>query len=672
MGIDTSLGFNLFGRDVSASDVLDKFSRKAKMAGNDFDVFGRNASGFTGVMTKGFLGVGAALGGAFAVTSVMQSGLQYLQDAATAAIADEKSMVALSTAMDNVGLSSQNAIAEDFVKDLMLATGTADDELRPALQKLVTATGDLDESQRLLNLTLDISAATGKDVATVSLAMAKASAGNIGALTRLGAPIDANIIKTKDFGAAVGVLTDKFGGQAAAAADTYGGQLKRVQAAAAEAQETIGYALLDAINSASDAFGGTGGMVEGITTAGETLADFVAGLGQATTQLAEFLSAAGQLGIGLAGADTSLGDMAMTALEFMPIIGAQIQGYQKLTESGGEYRATQDAIKASIAGSEALYAGYITSMDGAAVAERGVALEADDAAEALNDMKSSFDALNNALGVQDKMDGFRLSLLNIKNDIDKTSRSLDDNNVAGLKNRDTIRQVFSDAEAAALAWGEQNGKTTAEVETRFGTMTVNIRQKLIDQGFKPQDIDQFLGGLELWTSQTQALALGLSEGQAAASMRLAGQAFADQTERGFSSEFGAGGKAYSAIQARMTALAESMKRDTTITVTTISRSVYESQVPAAARRASGGPVDAGMPYVVGERGPELFIPSGNGGGSIIPNGGTTPIGAGRGGMTVNVNVGGSVVQERDLAVSVRDSIAQLMRRRGIDPSVIGV
>lgn len=35
-------------------------------------------------------------------------------------------------------------------------------------------------------------------------------------------------------------------------------------------------------------------------------------------------------------------------------------------------------------------------------------------------------------------------------------------------------------------------------------------------------------------------------------------------------------------------------------------------------RAMGGPVDSGMPYIVGERGPELFVP--DGGGRVVPNG----------------------------------------------------
>jgi phage-related minor tail protein len=34
-------------------------------------------------------------------------------------------------------------------------------------------------------------------------------------------------------------------------------------------------------------------------------------------------------------------------------------------------------------------------------------------------------------------------------------------------------------------------------------------------------------------------------------------------------------------------------------------------------RATGGPVAGGQPYIVGERGPELFVP--NGSGNIVPN-----------------------------------------------------
>ena len=54
-------------------------------------------------------------------------------------------------------------------------------------------------------------------------------------------------------------------------------------------------------------------------------------------------------------------------------------------------------------------------------------------------------------------------------------------------------------------------------------------------------------------------------------------------------------------------------------------------------RAMGGPVNAGTSYVVGERGPELFVP--NTAGTIVPNGGS-----GRG-NTINVTVNGAIDAE---------------------------
>lgn len=53
-------------------------------------------------------------------------------------------------------------------------------------------------------------------------------------------------------------------------------------------------------------------------------------------------------------------------------------------------------------------------------------------------------------------------------------------------------------------------------------------------------------------------------------------------------------------------------------------------VPGLPARAMGGPVTAGQPYLVGERGPEMFVPSG--GGNVLPSG------KGGGNVTVNVSV----------------------------------
>ena len=59
------------------------------------------------------------------------------------------------------------------------------------------------------------------------------------------------------------------------------------------------------------------------------------------------------------------------------------------------------------------------------------------------------------------------------------------------------------------------------------------------------------------------------------------------------------------------------------------------------QRAMGGPVTAGQPYMVGERGPELFVPSS--GGSIVPNG----------------KAGGNAVQVGSINISVQNTGEQL-------------
>jgi hypothetical protein len=57
-------------------------------------------------------------------------------------------------------------------------------------------------------------------------------------------------------------------------------------------------------------------------------------------------------------------------------------------------------------------------------------------------------------------------------------------------------------------------------------------------------------------------------------------------------------------------------------------------------RAEGGPVNAGGAYMVGEKGPELFVPSSSG--SIVPNGAMGSRGGGSGGVTVNYNIAAGV------------------------------
>jgi len=199
---------------------------------------------------SGFLLEKAMLPAAGAVTALAGG----LVIAAKAAIADEQSTKLLETQL-RATLGPNQALADsvaDFVDQTQLATGVADDELRPALAGLVRFTGDATKAQDLLTLSIDASKATGKDLAAVSTAIGRAYDGNFTSLKKLGIPLDENIIKTKDFKAAQEALTTQFGGAAAANANTYAGRLQILKIRFDEMVEGIGYRVLPALGQLLD------------------------------------------------------------------------------------------------------------------------------------------------------------------------------------------------------------------------------------------------------------------------------------------------------------------------------------------------------------------------------------------------------------------------------------
>lgn len=183
----------------------------------------------------------AALGAAAGVAAI-KIGI----DSVKAAIEDEKAQVSLAQTLKNVtkATDAQVKATENYIDKTARATGVADDQLRPSLDRLVRSTQDVTKAQKLQSLALDIAAGTGKDLATVSEALGKAYDGNLGALKRIGVPLDENIVKTKDFDKAVIALSETFEGQADAAANTFAGRLARFKVAIDEAKESLGQALL--------------------------------------------------------------------------------------------------------------------------------------------------------------------------------------------------------------------------------------------------------------------------------------------------------------------------------------------------------------------------------------------------------------------------------------------
>lgn len=151
---------------------------------------------------------------------------------------------------NNTGATDdQIAALEDWISAQGMALGVTDDELRPALAKLVRQTHDVDEAVSGASLAMDIAAATGKPLSTVTDALAKAYGGNLTALSKLSPELRGMVKDGLDLEGAMSVLTDTFRGSATDAANTAEGGFKRMSVAVAETKESIGAALLPAVEA---------------------------------------------------------------------------------------------------------------------------------------------------------------------------------------------------------------------------------------------------------------------------------------------------------------------------------------------------------------------------------------------------------------------------------------
>ena len=216
---------------------VDNLNKSLKTATKDVETFG-DKMGKVGKMVGAAFVAAAAAAGAYAV----KIGIEGVK----AAIEDEKAQTQLALALENAtgATKAQIAATEQSILQMSLASGVADDQLRPALGRLVRSTGDITKAQDLLTTALDISTATGKPLETVANALGKAYDGNTAALGKLGIGLSSAELKTMSFTDVQGKLTELFGGAAARNADTYAGRIARMQVAFNEAKETIGFALL--------------------------------------------------------------------------------------------------------------------------------------------------------------------------------------------------------------------------------------------------------------------------------------------------------------------------------------------------------------------------------------------------------------------------------------------
>lgn len=219
---------------------VDELKKSLKTGETEVQGFGDKISDF-GKKAGLVFAAAAAAAGAYAAKLAI--------DGVKSALADEQAQLRLADALRTAtgATDAQIRATENYISQTSLAVGIADDELRPAFQRLSIATGDVTKSQDLLNLAIDISKGTGKDLSQVTEALSKAYGGQDTQLARLGIGITAAQAKTMSFKDETQLLSDLYGGAASRNAETFQGRIDRLKIGFDEAKEAVGFALLPII-----------------------------------------------------------------------------------------------------------------------------------------------------------------------------------------------------------------------------------------------------------------------------------------------------------------------------------------------------------------------------------------------------------------------------------------
>jgi hypothetical protein len=262
------------------------------------------------------------LGGALAATFGAQQLLKFAKNAAKAFIEDEQAAVRLAQSVKNLGLAFETPRIEEFISQLSRASGVTDDQLRPAMQKLLQTTGSVAKSTELLTQALDISRGSGVDYETVVNDLSMAYVGQTKGLKKYALGLSNAELKTMNFADVQKKLTNQFSGANAAYLETYAGKMQILSTAAGEASETIGKGLVDGLALLA----GDGNTIQPLADSMQAFATYIADAIYGVAVLIDKLK-------GLPGGGF-LANNKNTILRGLPVIGPVTEFLDQLSKLG--------------------------------------------------------------------------------------------------------------------------------------------------------------------------------------------------------------------------------------------------------------------------------------------------------------------------------------------------
>jgi len=191
------------------------------------------------------------LAGAFGLAYGTDALISFGKVAVKEFIDSQKAALQLSNTVNNLGLSFANADIDKFINNLSLSSGVIDDQLFPAMQKLLQVTGSVKISQDLLRQSIDFSKGSNTDLATVISDITNAYVGNNRGLKKYALGLSAAELKTASFDKVLGAFQKNFKGALDVNLSTTAGKFDLLSNSVRIATENIGGGLVDAFTNLS-------------------------------------------------------------------------------------------------------------------------------------------------------------------------------------------------------------------------------------------------------------------------------------------------------------------------------------------------------------------------------------------------------------------------------------
>jgi len=215
-----------------------------------------------------FSSLKTVMGGVFA-GNLMTEGVQkltgLLESSVKAAQDAQVSTVQLATAMNNAKVNTEaNRTAVEKSVTAMENLAFTGNDTRAAMTTLVTATGSVTESQKLMGLAADLARAKHESLGEAASTLSRATTGSAKAFKEFGITLDTTLPKNQAISKAMDELNQKIGGQAQAYLGTYAGQMELIKTKMEAAKETIGGALLPVLTNLMKMFSDILGVIKPI------------------------------------------------------------------------------------------------------------------------------------------------------------------------------------------------------------------------------------------------------------------------------------------------------------------------------------------------------------------------------------------------------------------------